>query len=638
VRNAGLVGNWVIVGDSLCVQSADGSRYCPSADVIYRFAVEQQEVAGLPSVHQGAAADLSFSRFPLTLELRIETVPHAGPYGLKAIVYAIGPGVSVQVNNAIGRESDHTVVDGRWYPLAAGCLDDMRKVLREAGIDSDSFITLRQYISLKVVAAKRPEIRDVSNGAMSANRQHADETGDVPPAFNGTLYPYQKNGLKWLRLLLSQQLGGILADEMGLGKTVQIAALLAGESQPGKKPSLVIATGTLLENWRRELERFAPGLKTLVHRGAKRTGVPGELAACDVVISSYDTVIRDLSLFRQIDWNVVVLDEAQAIKNADSKRALAVKRLPRRHALAVTGTPMENRLSDLWSIADFSLPGLLGDRQRFEQQFSNDEQGAEALEPLLSPILLRRRVADVANDLPPRIDIPQALELTEKQAQAYEEIRRSTIAEYGGSATIVALTHLRMFCAHPALVGAEYDDLLQASPKYERLTEILEEILARGERAIIFTSYNAMTDLLVSDLSRRFAIPLFYIDGRVPIDDRQATVDRFSAVASGAVLVLNPRAAGTGLNVTAANHVIHYNLEWNPAVEDQASARAHRRGQTRPVTVHRLFFVGTVEEVMDDRLRFKRSLAGKAVVGTDGSETDLADIAIALAKSPVRRG
>lgn len=628
---------WSREGNVLHVLLSDCTIRVPTADEIYRIAIENEDICGLPRpILVKGCPDIGFSRYPLTLEIRIESDKSAQRLGIRAAVYAVGLGELVALHDFNSRKADHVLVGRQWYPLARGSLDEVRAIFAEASITEVGDLNLKQYLKLLQLAPTHPAITDLSDGAASALRLTDSGDRGVPPNFSGSLYPYQVQGWRWLRLIAAQEVGGILADEMGLGKTVQIAVLLAAESRAGRQPSLVVATGTLLENWRRELAKFVPSLRVRIHRGADRSGFPKDLVSNDVVLTSYDTLIRDLSLVRQIQWNIVVLDEAQAVKNPLTKRASAVKRIPRRVGIAVTGTPVENRLTDLWSITDFALPGFLGVLRDFERTFPNDEDGAAALEPLVSPVLLRRRVADVAADLPARIDIPQALELSSEQADAYETLRHSILDEYGNAATLVALTKLRMFCAHPRLLGIPSTDPVSVSAKYERLTEILGEICAAQEKVIIFTSFNEMSDLLVLDLGLRFGVPTSLIDGRTSIDARQPTVDKFSAEPGGAILILNPRAAGTGLNITAANHVIHYNLEWNPAVEDQASARAYRRGQTRPVTVHRLFYIDTVEETIDERLAAKRLLFGMAVVGTDGSKDDVADIAAALARSPAR--
>ena len=457
----------------------------------------------------------------------------------------------------------------------------------------------------------------------------------MPEGLVATLYPYQETGFDWLSRVSEEGIGCILGDEMGLGKTLQVIALLVREKHVRKTPSVVIAPATLLENWRRELARFAPGLTLCVHRGQGRTGFPKILRSFDVVITSYETATRDISIFEMIGWNVAVLDEAQAIKTPDAQRTVILKSLPRRMAIAVSGTPVENSLRDLWSLLDFAVPGMLGTLPEFEARYTDSVEDAAELEPLVSPLILRRRVSEVAKDLPERIDIPQPVELSEAGAQEYESIRAAIFAEYGAAAPLVALGKLRMFCTHPFLVNDGSGDPLPHSTKYARLVELLDEIFARGEKVLIFTSYTEMADIIGGDVSRRYGVPATIIDGRTPVTDRQPTVDRFSQVMTAAALVLNPKAAGTGLNITAANHVIHYNLEWNPALEDQATARAFRRGQKRPVTVHRLFHPGTVEDIIVERTDRKRALAAGAVTGTEGKDENLADVLRALQLSPL---
>ena len=288
-------------------------------------------------------------------------------------------------------------------------------------------------------------VLDQSGNAASASQQKATPDLNVAPSFVGTLFPYQKDGLRWLTTITSQEIGGILADEMGLGKTVQVIALFARESLEGRVPFVVVAPGTLLENWRREIARFVPALRTLMHRGHQRTGFPDELSSSDVVLTSYDTLIRDLPLFKRIDWTWWFSMRPKPSRIPGTRRASAVKQLSRRASIAVTGTPVENRLRDLWSITDFVLPGFLGTQTAFESEFQDETSDAAALEPLVSPILLRRHVADVANDLPRRIQIPQALEFDDVQANAYDAIRQAIMDEYEGRATLVALIRLRMF-------------------------------------------------------------------------------------------------------------------------------------------------------------------------------------------------
>ena len=339
-----------------------------------------------------------------------------------------------------------------------------------------------------------------------------------------------------------------------------------------------------------------------------------------------------------IEWNVVILDEAQNIRNPCADRTRCVKELRRKVGIAVTGTPVENRLRDLWSIMDFVVPGYLGNLRGFEARYGGDSEAATALEPLISPLMLRRRMSEVASDLPERIDIPEILELSDAEAYAYDVLREETRDKYGAAATLVSLGKLRQFCAHPSIVEDAVLGPDTAFSKFERLKELLNEIFFRNEKALVFTTYTKMADRITEMAARDLGAMSETLDGRRPIEDRQRLIDCFSAYRGPAVLVLNPRAGGSGLNISAANHVIHYNPEWNPAVEDQASARAHRRGQVRPVTVRRLILAETVEEVMDERLQRKRAVADAAVVGIEGKEEDYADILLALERSPLTKG
>jgi SNF2 family DNA or RNA helicase len=385
------------------------------------------------------------------------------------------------------------------------------------------------------------------------------------------------------------------------------------------------------------LTRFAPGLVVLKHHGPQRTGIPKVLAAPDVVVTSYEVVSGDSGLFNMIEWRAVILDEAQFIRNPEARRTKAVKRLRRATGIAVTGTPVENRLVDVWSIMDFVNPGYLGARADFEARFPETPEAAEQLQPLIAPLMLRRRVADVARDLPELIDIPQVLSLDDDEAEAYERERAAIFSSFGAAATLVSLTSLRRFCAHPALMhGDGVPDDLSEFCKFRRLEEIAEEIFERNEKLLVFTSYTRMADLIASHMRRYFGVYAGVIDGRTPIDDRQLIIDEFTDVVGGAVLILNPKAGGAGLNIVAANHVVHYNPEWNPALQDQATARAFRRGQTRPVTVHRLLIADTVEEVVNERLLRKAELSRRAAIGSQGSETEIADLVAALARSPVQ--
>lgn len=571
---------------------------------------------------------INFSRFPMELVVVARgssseglSLTLAGDFGRSMLDLPFP--VPVQI-----------VVDGYWFLIDKAVVADTVETLAKKSITATGRINIGQLIWLRGKDRLAVPFMDMTVDT-DAPGSNLPKLGDLGLRAGTELFDYQETGVSFLSAVAHESLGCVLADEMGLGKTLQVIALLSIERVSARGPNLIVCPATLLENWRREIAAFAPHLLTLIHSGPTRTGNSAVFAGYDVVITSYETAVRDEPLLSSSEWNVLALDEAQNIKNPAAQRTAAVKGLPRRVSIAVTGTPVENKLTDLWSIADFALPGLLGSQQDFEGAYDDSHEDASRLAPVVAPILLRRRVADVAKDLPPRIDIPQVLSMTRQMASLYEDIRQEIVNTYGTSATLVALGKMRQFCTHPRLLGISWDDPAKEMPKYQRLIEILEEIFARGQKALVFSSFTGMADILLEDIPKRFSSAWAgVIDGRVPVVDRQTLVDRFSEHDGFGFLALNPKAAGVGLNITAANHVIHYNPEWNPAVEDQASARAHRRKQKLPVTVHHLFFADTVEEVVADRLNLKRMIAGEAVVGHKGT-SDASDIARALRISPL---
>jgi SNF2 family DNA or RNA helicase len=625
------LAEWILKDSTLYIQRGP-EAFLPSALDVLRSVEDGEQVwPDVPPGKSGVVENLRFSAYPISLRL---------------VVISDGRGLSVGIKGkARGKDvlvcetipvADHVVVGDAWYPLDQDSASAVRDLLDEGGVQPGPLASLPAFLHLRKAGQAGAPVDDQTSEALLPPLLFVPPKGDSPRDVNATLYPYQDDGWRWLKFMASQQMGGILADEMGLGKTLQIISLLsdAGINVPKTTPALIVAPGSLLENWKREFAKFAPALRILKHHGANRTGRAQELAGYDVVVTSYDTVVRDGGMFGMVEWPVVVLDEAQYIKNPGAIRTRAVKALRRGTGIAVTGTPLENRLSDLWSLVDFAIPGHLGTLGDFQFTFEESVEAAAKLEELISPVILRRLVRDVAADLPERIDIPQAVELTPEEADDYERERSAIFAQHGQAATLVSLTKLRMFCAHPSLAaGAAHPG---AFSKLERLHDILEEIFASAQKVIIFTSYTEMADMIARFVHEQWGIFSATLDGRLPIDERQPLIDRFSEVGGAAALVLNPKAGGAGLNITAANHVIHYNLEWNPALEDQASARAHRRGQTLPVTVHRLYCAGTVEEVVNDRSMRKRELSGAAIVGVTGKDEDYADILRALQRSPVQ--
>ena len=622
---------WDVSGKELRLIERTGSIRVPSADEIYAALVERKPTEdGIPT----SVADLRVSRYPLVPRLVIDEDSDGIP---KYLLTAKCRGLLLSLDLS-DLERGHVILGGTWYPVDTPTSTEIAKLLLDAGAELGPIQSLKSFLHVRKAAAAGGPVEDIT-ATLSISPCAFIPTGhDTPNGVDANLYSYQILGWRWLKFLLSEGSGGLLADEMGLGKTLQIIAALSDAGSGPLRPSLIVAPGSLLENWRREIRKFAPGLKVLKHHGPFRTGRPADLAEYDVVVTSYEVVVGDNSLLNMIRWKVVVLDEAQFIRNPSAQRSKAVKHLQRDAGLAVTGTPIENRLLDVWSIMDFVFPGYLGDAKSFEKQFLNNADSAAQLEPLISPLMLRRRVAEVAQDLPPRIDIPQLLDLAESEAAVYDAERERIYAEYGSAATLVALTSLRRFCAHPSLMGGDVDT---ADPmtftKFRRLDEIVEEIFERDEKVLVFTSFTAMADIIARHVMKRFGAFAGVIDGRLPIEERQPMIDRFGSIKGGAALVLNPKAGGAGLNIVAANHVIHYNPEWNPALEDQASARAYRRGQELPVTVHRLLIADTVEDVVNDRLTRKRTLSNAAIVGIEGKDEDYGDIVAALSRSPSKQ-
>lgn len=462
----------------------------------------------------------------------------------------------------------------------------------------------------------------------------ADVEGEAPSGLQATLRPYQKRGLHWLDTMGALGLGACLADDMGLGKTLQLLAHLQQLRETratDERPALLVAPTSVLGNWEREIARFTPSLRVVPHYSAERAHTPEELAQSPfaLVLTSYGLLRRDRELLSGVDWSLLVLDEAQNIKNSASASAAAARALKATERVALTGTPVENRLAELWSIFEFLNPGLLGPLEKFRRDFAlpierygNDEV-AQRLRKLVGPFILRRVKSDpaVIRDLPPKNEMKVVCTLTREQATLYkavvdEEIRRIDSSEgmERKGRVLALLTHTKQICNHPAQYLGESGPLADRSGKLSRLSEMLDEALAAGDKALVFTQFREMGDRLRRYLEQSLASEVLFLHGGTSKVARDAMVRRFQEEPHGPrVFVLSLKAGGTGLNLTAANHVFHYDRWWNPAVEDQATDRAYRIGQRRAVQVHKLISAGTVEEKIDRLLEQKRSLASKVV-------------------------
>jgi SNF2 family DNA or RNA helicase len=354
-------------------------------------------------------------------------------------------------------------------------------------------------------------------------------------------------------------------------------------------------------------------------------------------------MVNDIAIFSSLEWSWVICDEAQAIKNPQSNRRRALATIPRKRAIPMTGTPVENSLVDLWSLTDFAIPGLLGSLSEFEDSFPDSLDSGQQLKHFTDPIILKRRVADVASDLPERIDVDVPLELDDGLIDHYCDVRDTTMEKYPVAGALVATLQLQLVCAHPWLRNSGEDedyaaivespDIPLVTPKMERAVGLLGEAFANGRKVIVFALFNRIGDLLKQACNHMPDTHWGAINGSTPQEDRQSIIDAFTDHEGSACLILNPKAAGAGLNITAATVVIHFTPVWNPALEAQASARAHRRGQTEPVTVYRLFYLDTVEEVMIDRAAWKNELANETI---PVSTRDADDLKRALEIMPVK--
>ena len=532
-------------------------------------------------------------------------------------------------------QHDYVIIGDTAHPLPRGIVQIVQEFFFSDGANSLSISKI-----IRITRTKSPPI-DIrfSKEIFKRGKDHAKQEGSnyhAPESLHATLYQYQKEGIFWITNNLRKNGGVIIADEMGLGKTIQVIASILEISPTEQNPVLIICPTSLLTNWNLEIEKFAPSLSTHVHRGPDRAGIVKELLKTKIVLSTYDTIVNDALLIGAINWKCIVWDEAQALKNPESARREAMSKLSSQYAVLMTGTPVETSLLDLWSLVDLAMPNVLGSKSDFLDEFPDIEESAIQLNELTSPLILRRTVADVAQDLPERIDIELPISLDEHLQKKYEQIRLEALDEYGVAGGLVATTRLSVFCAHPWLASNSIDrdniediplqksntyDLI--SPKVEITRSIISEATSENKKILVFSNYNNINEILHTSCMTPDISYWNAINGSTPQEDRQTIIDQFSNTEGGAVLVLNPKAAGAGLNITAATIVIHYTPVWNPALEAQASARAHRRGQKHPVKIYKLFYVSTVEQVMIERSQFRKELGNLAIPEKLNDNADL---------------
>jgi len=558
-------------------------------------------------------------------------------------------------------------VRGDWVLLDAEALTQIRQLLRR--VRRKNGLSFREVLAMELAesgaiepdngenerpeAALRMEIElheHLRRFIRQLQRTQSIPLVDPPSSFHGTLRRYQVVGVSWLMFLRRFGLGACLADDMGLGKTIQWITylLLVKERERPTAPALIICPTSVLGNWQKELERFAPSLNVRLHYGPNRKkgeSFAASIEGCDLVLTSYALCHLDAEELGSVHWSSVCLDEAQNIKNAHTKQAAAVRKLSADHRIAMTGTPVENRLTELWSIFDFINPGYLGSLRDFTQRFaqaverSREPDAVSQVRRLVQPFLLRRTKHDpaVELDLPDKIESKTYVPLTIEQAALYEQcvqdlferLEKLKTMERRG-AILAALTRLKQICDHPALVTKETSvaGAESRSGKTERLLEMVRELRRKGDRCLVFTQFVEMGRLLRHMLERDIGEPVLFLHGGTPKAERDRMIARFQGESADTrepcgIMILSLKAGGVGLNLTAANHVFHFDRWWNPAVENQATDRAYRIGQTKHVHVHKFVTLGTLEERIDEMIEQKLELSRRIVGSGEGWITEL---------------
>lgn len=462
---------------------------------------------------------------------------------------------------------------------------------------------------------------------------------ELPNGLTGELRPYQQVGYKWLYTNVCKGFGCCIADDMGLGKTIQVISLVLKlkEEKKLKKPVLVVCPTTLMGNWKRELETFAPSLKVQIYHGLDRKFEDG----CDVILTTYAILRIDLDEFKKTNWDLMVIDEAQNIKNSNTSQTQAIKAIKATMKVAMTGTPVENRLSELWSIFDFINKGYLGSIVDFGKNYSipierfKENARAEKLKLAISPFMLRRLKTDrtIISDLPDKVVLDEYCYLTKTQATLYEKVLSQSMGEISNSgsginrrgAIFKLITSLKQVCNHPYHFLKHGDKTKGASGKTQKLVSILNNIIENDEKALIFTQYKQMGEILEDIIADEYNFNPLFFHGSLNVKQRENMIEEFSNSIEKKIMILSLKAGGLGLNLTSATNVIHYDLWWNPAVEDQATDRTYRIGQDKNVMVHRFVTLSTFEEKIDKIIKSKRELAETAVYQGEKIITELSD-------------
>ncbi|WP_313894803.1 DEAD/DEAH box helicase [Psychrobacillus sp.] len=549
-----------------------------------------------------------------------------------------------------------------WFRIDAAWMHEIRELMNKSDAENWTvkellFREIPEEIALAMddddASTEDPLFQfELQNSLKSLMEQLQEKTGfpavEVSPNLLTSLRPYQQLGLEWLVFMRNESFGACLADDMGLGKTVQLISYLlhVHEKDDGLTPSLIICPTSVLGNWQKEIAKFAPSLKVQTHYGSARTKEV-DLTA-DVVLTTFGTAMQDIESLQAIKWSSVTLDEAQNIKNMHTKQSRAIRKLTGDHHIALTGTPVENRLSELWSIFDFIHKGYLGSYRKFQENYiapierDNSESHKHKLRVKIQPFLLRRTKQDpeLQLNLPEKLEQREYCSLTTEQAALYESLIQETVSKIDTLSgfekkglILKMLSKLKQLCNHPALYLKEpfddAEDMLERSEKLARIVTLAGEIAARGEQCLIFTQYIGMGHLLQHCLTELYDIDAPFLTGSMPKNQRDHLVEAFQAK-EFPVFLLSLKAGGTGLNLTAASHVLHADRWWNPAVENQATDRAYRIGQTNFVHVHKFITIGTIEEKIDKLLVEKQALSEELIHSsqwiTEMSDADIKDL------------
>lgn len=593
-------------------------------------------------------ADQSEKRLGIKLEAAVQTAPKERlnlksllNYDLKLV---IGEQILTKADfeKLLAQKSPLVEVNGEWIALQPADVRAAQAIL--VGNYEATQLTVEDALRMSTgehpILAKLPVVQFEASGVLEELINNIAQNQGIepiaqPPGFLGTLRPYQARGVAWLSFLEKWGLGACLADDMGLGKTPQLLGFMLHLKAQGllTQPSLIVCPTSVINNWEHEVKKFAPSLSVLIHHGDRRkkgTDFQKSVKNKHLVITSYALIYRDLKTLSATPWQGIVLDEAQNIKNAQAKQSQAIRQLAADFRIALTGTPVENRLAELWSILEFLNPGFLGTQQFFQRRFATpiekfgDRESLQVLRSLVRPFILRRLKTDrdIIQDLPEKQEMDVFCGLSAEQAQLYQTLVEQSLAEIEAATGIqrrglilTLLLKLKQLCNHPAqLLKEKSISAGDRSGKLLRLEEMLEELVEEGDRALVFTQFAEWGKLLQPYLTQKLGREVLFLYGSTPREQRQAMVDRFQDDPNGPpIFILSLKAGGTGLNLTRANHVFHIDRWWNPAVENQASDRAFRIGQKRNVQVHKFICTGTLEEKINEMLESKKQLAEQTV-------------------------